>query len=115
LEYGSRKDGEDLGEEEIMKSDLVDLYMGIYGILSDYINGAEKKDVEDRLFDYCFEFFLKRRNNEENYRVSVFTGPHWELEFLENILKEKDRENQKVIYSQCDDGLERMEVWKEQK
>jgi hypothetical protein len=111
LEYGSRRDGEDLGEEEIMKSNFIDLYAGIYGILSDYINGAEKKDVEDRLFDYCFEFFLRRRNNEENYRVSVYEGPHWELEFLENVLREKNREGQKIIYSSCDNGLERMEVW----
>ena len=41
MEYGSRRDGEDLGEEEIMQSDFVDLYMGIYGILSDYLDGKE--------------------------------------------------------------------------
>lgn len=111
MEYGSRRDGEDLGEEEIMQSDFVDLYMGIYGILSDYLDGKEE-GIKDRLFEYCLEFFLKRRNDAEDYNVSVYIGPHKELELLAQLLEKKNKEEQEILFSPYNGFLERMEVWK---
>ncbi len=110
MEYGSRRDGEDLGEEEIMENNFTDLYMGIYGILSDYLDGKEE-GIKDRLFDYCLEFFLKRKNDGDNYNVSVYIGPHKELELLAQLLEKKNKEEQKILFFQYNDRLERMEVW----
>ena len=47
MEYGSRRDGEDLGEEEIMKSEFIDLWAGVYGILNDYLEREELWSKED--------------------------------------------------------------------
>ena len=96
-----------------MKSEFIDLWAGIYGILIDYLDGEEEKDIKDRLFNYCLEFFLKRRNDEENYNVSVYVGPHQELELLAQLLEKKSKKKQKVLYSQYNEILERMEVWEE--
>ena len=94
-----------------MKSNLTDLYAGIYGILSDYLDGKEKDGIKDRLFDYCLEFFLKRRNDGDNYNVSVYIGPHKELELLAELLEKKNKEEQKLLFFQYNDRLERMEIW----
>jgi hypothetical protein len=111
LEYGSRRDGEDLGEEEIMKSEFIDLWAGVYGILNDYLDGKDEQEIKDRLFNYCLKFFLKRRNDGRDYNVSVYIGPHKELELLAKMLEEENREEQKILFFQYNDRLERMEVW----